>query len=52
MPGDGLFQDGDDAELLSQRERGEDAALGNAEHGLFRHIEDRVQTGIAVAGDD
>jgi hypothetical protein len=47
----GLLEDGDHAEFLAQGQRGEDAALGDAEHRLLRRLAQRVQAGIAVAGD-
>ena len=40
------------AEALAERERGQDAALGNSEDRLGRDFARRMQAGIGVAGDD
>ena len=45
MARDRFFQDGDDAEALAQRECGQDAALGDAEHGLARGFARGMEVG-------
>src|SRR5204862_4004803 len=52
MARDRLLQDGNHAEAMAKGERGEDAALGDAEHRLLRHLAHRMQPRVAVAGDD
>ena len=49
---DRLLQDRDHAEALAQGHRGQDAALGDAEHRLGRDLARGMQAGIGVAGDD
>ena len=46
------LQDRDDAEALTLRQRGEQAALGDAEHRPQRRLARGMQTRIAEAGDD
>jgi hypothetical protein len=47
-----LPQDGDDAETLAERQRRQDAALGDAEDRLLSQFACRMQAGVGVAGDD
>ncbi len=45
-------QDRDHAEALAQGERGQDAALGDAQHRLGRELARGMQAGVGIAGDD
>ncbi len=52
MPADRALADGDDAEALGARQRGQDPAFGDAEHRPRRAFAAQLQPRIAVAGDD
>src|SRR5262249_48097519 len=52
VPADRALADGDDPEPLGARERGEDAAFGDAEYRARRALAAQMQARIAVAGDD
>ncbi|MBB4425614.1 hypothetical protein GGD66_004175 [Bradyrhizobium sp. CIR48] len=49
---DRALRDGDDAERFGAGERGQHAALGNAEYRPFRAFAADLKAGIAIAGDD